>query len=332
MKESDYRNIWEATRANASCSAGSTLEEDGGPQYGAPDFAEMKKALDARIDSAEAPGRSAKAPEEGSQCTPRHSGKALKRSFIIAVCSAAAALALALTFGISYGSLLRSKEAALTEVFTENGQKTRTVLPDGTEVWLNSGSEISYNGLYGFRKRDVELKGEAFFKVAKDKRHPFIVHTSDYDVKAVGTQFNVSSYADDRASETTLLEGKVEISSRSGATYAFQTTLEPSESLSFDRASGSYSKASSDRAAFASAWKDNELVVAPNTTLKEFIKVLEREYNISFIINSDKIRKFTFEGVIKNSQLSNVLEIMSISAPISYSIDKNCVVLDLKKN
>jgi transmembrane sensor len=324
MKESDYRTIWESTRAKAPGGIGSTLCDEGGVQYGTPDLEAMKMKLDARIDASEAAG--------GSQCDPQRGKVVRKRRFIIAVCSAAACLALALAFGISYASLVGSRKAALTEVFTENGQKTRTLLPDGTEVWLNSGSMISYDGLYGFRKRDVKLKGEAFFKVAKDRKHPFVVHTSDYNVKALGTQFNVSSYADENTSETTLLEGKVEVSSPDGAAKTFQTTLEPSESISFDRASGSYSKSSSDRAAFAGAWKDNELVVAPNTTLDEFVKVLEREYNIHFIIKDDHIRKLTFEGVIKNSQLSNVLEIMSISAPISYSIDKNCVVLDMKKN
>lgn len=253
-----------------------------------------------------------------------------KRLKFIAIAASAACLALALVFGIEYARLAGGKRSAKTEVFTENGQKTKITLPDGTSVWMNSGSEISYDGLFGHRTREVSLEGEAFFEVAKDGRRPFIVHTSLYDVKAVGTSFNVSSYDEDRTSVTTLMEGRVEITSTDKAATEFKETLNPSEYLTYDREKGDYSRQVSERASFAAVWRDNELVVAPNTTLEEFVKVLEREYNIEFVINNDKIRQFTFEGVIKNSQLSNVLEIMGISAPITYRIEKNRVVLDLK--
>ncbi|HEX2935071.1 MAG TPA: FecR family protein, partial [Bacteroidales bacterium] len=89
------------------------------------------------------------------------------------------------------------------------GAKSKIILPDGTEVWLNAGSKLTYNMGYGQKTREVSLAGEGYFKVAKQKVKPFIVHTVKANIKALGTEFNVKAYPDEDFIETILVEGSV---------------------------------------------------------------------------------------------------------------------------
>ncbi|HEX3006263.1 MAG TPA: FecR family protein, partial [Bacteroidales bacterium] len=90
-------------------------------------------------------------------------------------------------------------------------QKSRLILPDGTKVWLNSGTTLKYRTDYGFKTRDIYLDGEAYFEVAKNRSRPFLVHAATIMVKALGTSFNVKCYPEENTIETTLVEGKVQI-------------------------------------------------------------------------------------------------------------------------
>ncbi len=98
------------------------------------------------------------------------------------------------------------------QVLTQNGSRTKLLLPDGSNVWLNSGSKITYNK--DFEKgdlREVNLTGEAFFDVVKNAKRPFIIHTAKMDIKVLGTRFNVKAYKDDKTTETSLIKGIVEV-------------------------------------------------------------------------------------------------------------------------
>src|SRR5258708_5365973 len=99
----------------------------------------------------------------------------------------------------------------INQVSTRNGSRTKIVLPDGSQVWLNSGSNLTYTKEFGTRLREVELSGEAYFDVVKNPEQPFIIHTRQIDVKVVGTAFNVKSYPGERRTETTLIRGRVEV-------------------------------------------------------------------------------------------------------------------------
>lgn len=96
-------------------------------------------------------------------------------------------------------------------VYADKGQRSNLVLPDGTKVWLNSDSKLEYDNTYGVKERKIRLTGEAYFEVAKDKEHRFLVSTGLMDVEALGTAFNVQSYPNEDEITTTLLEGKVKI-------------------------------------------------------------------------------------------------------------------------
>lgn len=144
------------------------------------------------------------------------------------------------------------------KVLVDKGQRASVILPDGTKVWLNSHTELTYNGDYGKGNRQVVLSGEGYFEVAKDTTLRFIVKAGEMEVEALGTTFNVKAYQEDRELTTTLFEGKVRTSVGKD-----EVILKPDESLSFDKSSRRMI-VSDDLAAYARMWKDNELVFRSN--------------------------------------------------------------------
>jgi len=213
----------------------------------------------------------------------------------------------------------------LYSVITEKGQKTTVILPDGTTVWLNSDSRLSYDMSYDINDRKVTLEGEGYFEVAEDQERPFTVHLANYCVTALGTSFNISAYSDEDRIITTLIEGKVRIHSD-----MIDTQLTEDQSITYDKTSNKYLKESEVQSYISGLWRNNELAVSPGTTLMELTVILERNYNIQFEFQDESIKKYKFEGIIKNSQLNNILELISLSAPVRYSIRGNKVILDRK--
>lgn len=118
------------------------------------------------------------------------------------------------------------------KVLVDKGQRASVILPDGTKVWLNSHTELTYNGDYGKGNRQVVLSGEGYFEVAKDTTLRFIVKAGEMEVEALGTTFNVKAYQEDGELTTTLFEGKVRTSVGKD-----EVILKPDESLSFDKSS-----------------------------------------------------------------------------------------------
>ena len=119
-------------------------------------------------------------------------------------------------------------DGRMQQVVVPAGQRVELRLADGTKVWLNSKSRLEYPSSFGRRSRRVTLCGEGYFEVAHDERKPFVVETGQYDVRVLGTTFNVYAYDNDRAAfETALMEGSVEVSSRSDASQ--RLVLQPNE-------------------------------------------------------------------------------------------------------
>ncbi len=114
-------------------------------------------------------------------------------------------------------------------VSTNNGSRTKLLLPDGSGVWLNAGSKLSYSKKMDGKLREVELEGEAFFDIVKDLARPFIIHTSKMDVKVLGTRFNVKAYEQDKTLETSLINGSVEIRLKNAPLKKY--TLKPNQKL-----------------------------------------------------------------------------------------------------
>ena len=210
------------------------------------------------------------------------------------------------------------------KVLVDKGQRASVILPDGTKVWLNSHTELTYNGDYGKGNRQVVLSGEGYFEVAKDTTLRFIVKAGEMEVEALGTTFNVKAYQEDGELTTTLFEGKVRTSVGKD-----EVILKPDESLSFDKSSRRMI-VSDDLAAYARMWKDNELVFK-GATMEEVAVMLDRLYNVKVRFASEKVKHYRFSGVIKNNSLDNVIELISLTAPIMYKKVGGEIIIEERK-
>lgn len=210
------------------------------------------------------------------------------------------------------------------KVLVDKGQRASILLPDGTRVWLNSHTELTYNGDYGKKNREVVLSGEGYFEVAKDSVSPFIVKAGEMEIEALGTAFNVKAYAEDKESTATLFEGKVRTSVGEN-----EVLLKPNESVCVNKVSRKMA-VSAEFADYARMWKDNELVFR-GETMEEVAVMLDRLYNVKVQFASERVKHYRFSGVIKNNSLENVVELISLTAPIVYRKVSGNIVIDERK-
>lgn len=210
------------------------------------------------------------------------------------------------------------------KVLVDKGQRASVILPDGTKVWLNSHTELTYNGDYGKKNRQVALSGEGYFEVAKDSTSRFIARAGEMEIEALGTAFNIKAYPEDKGLTTTLFEGKIRASAGTE-----EVVLKPDESLSFDKASRRVTVAG-DVGDYARMWKDNALVFK-GETLEEVAVMLDYLYNVNVRFASENVKHYRFSGVIKNNSLENVIELISLTAPIVYKKVDGEIIIDERK-
>lgn len=247
--------------------------------------------------------------------------KAPARSRILSIITRAAAilllpvLALLLYTNFSDKGLYTSNLCDL-EVQAPAGSRMHIELGDGTKVWLNHGSKLKYPYRFEGKIRKVSLTGEAYFEVARNEEAPFIVGTDRLEVKATGTAFNVSAYPGDNFVETTLVEGKVilyeSISNRE------IKALSPNECLKFNSQKNVYSLESVNTEKYT-AWKDG-LLVFKNDSIANIAKKLARWYNVEVEITNKKVEEYTCTATFTDETLPQVLELMTLAAPVSYKL------------
>lgn len=172
----------------------------------------------------------------------------------------------------------------LLQSHTPVAQTRQMVLPDGTVVKLNSCSALLYPNRFDGHTRSVYLMGEASFKVAHDKKHPFIVKTNDMQVTALGTEFNVSAYPDDRKVESTLIEGSVKVDCND---MHNSVILKPGQMMAYNRDTHKY-EVMTPNIADITAWQRGE-VVLKEKTLAQIFSILERKYPYSFHYSMHRI-------------------------------------------
>lgn len=244
-----------------------------------------------------------------------------------------AQLAAILAVGLFIGYFLNPEKKAAAPVYytslAPKGSISEMYLPDGTHIYLNSGSEIKYtiDGLEG--RREIFLTGEAWFQVAKMKEKPFLVHTPFYDVQVTGTTFNVKAYTNDKEVITTLEEGSVHIQSSKNLKLADETVLKPGEQLVYNKELKNVQIQEVNTKWFTS-WKDNKLVFI-NMSFKDLRTLLERKYGVEIEIADQSIIDYHYDGTIKNETIIEVLEILKQTLPIQYHIDGQKIVIQKKE-
>jgi transmembrane sensor len=175
------------------------------------------------------------------------------------------------------------------------GKRSTITLPDGTKIWLNSGSKLVYPSDFEPGKREVFLEGQAFFSVARDTENPFYVQTKDMNVKVLGTEFDISSYDDDDHSHAVLAEGSIELVTNKNALFGSKKTImQPGTRAVYGEVSKSLSISKVDIGEFVS-WKEGYLVFR-GTPLDEVLKKLSRYYKYDLSVQHAEAGKETFSG------------------------------------
>ena len=207
------------------------------------------------------------------------------------------------------------------------GQKSVMLLPDGTKVWLNADSKLTYAKNFGERGlREVLLEGEAFFDVVRNPARPFVVHTSDLTIRVLGTSFNVKSYSDDGHIETTLVEGKVEIDKPADLSHInSKVILRPNQKATFSKDSREID-IKEVAAGEAVAWRHDRLVFK-SESFSEVIKQLERWYNVSIHIEENEYLSCPLTASIEKESLEEILDFLAVTHKISFTISGDDVFI-----
>jgi len=208
----------------------------------------------------------------------------------------------------------RSSVVAYQEVSSPFGMSSRVDLPDGSSVWLNSGSKLKYPVVFAGVERNVYLSGEAFFKVHADKTHPFIVETEKLKIKATGTVFDVEAYSTDTITAVTLVEGVVDVS----IGRHINKKLQPNQRIVLNSLSRSYQITETD-AQHWGLWKDGILAFR-DEPLADVFKRISRTFNVNISVKDAVISRQLYRATFKGESLDEILRLLKMTAPIQYKM------------
>ena len=238
---------------------------------------------------------------------------------------------------------------AFVETLAPKGSKSLITLSDGTSIWLNADTKLRYSTDYGTKNRNIYLDGEAYFKVAKNKELPFLVHTSGITVTALGTVFNVKAYPEEKIIETTLEEGSVRIDpviKGKAKKAALSILLKPNQKAVYQKSGQEMSVKGSAQDEMVknepvaelksilakvdtttvsdirlyTSWKDSRWIFK-NEKLGSLAVKLERRYDVNIKFENEALKDFAFSGTLKEESLEQVLSALSYTAPIRYEIN-----------
>jgi transmembrane sensor len=252
-----------------------------------------------------------------------------------------------------------SPKMTYSELVVPMGSRVIFSLPDGTKVNLNAGSKLKYDNRFGIKDRVVQLEGEGYFKVTKDKERPFTVKTSQLSVQALGTTFNIKAYSEDKTIETTLIEGSVKIEGTTGKNKNEVRVLKPNQKLTFFKEDSTMVDNTTTPISAAKngnqpaqvqktiqiprivtenvniepviSWKENRWIFEKQS-LSQIAVELERKFDVQINFESERLKTFRFTGTILAEPIEQVLEVMSISAPITFKLKGKIVTLSENKN
>ena len=239
----------------------------------------------------------------------------------------------------------------ISSVATKNGNRTKVVLPDGTQVWLNAGSTLDYNiSIFNKELREVSLNGEAYFDVTKNEAKPFIIHTKKMDVKVVGTSFNVRSYNDEKIAEASLIRGSIEVTLKNRKDQ--KIILKPNEKISIntqdEQKEIKLKTGNTIPVKYNStipqivvkelkpnpvnhlipeiAWTQNRLYF-DDKSLEEIAPMLEKWFGKNVIIQNEALSKIRYTGNFETETIETVLSYLKLSRSFNFKVDTGTVVI-----
>lgn len=204
-------------------------------------------------------------------------------------------------------------EAPVTStLYAPLGSRISFSLPDGTQGWLNSGSSLEYSLPFS-NNRQLALRGEAWFDVAHNTEHPFVVASGNSKVKVLGTIFNLSSYPEEKYLEVVLEEGKVEFLTQE---LSEGVQMKPNERLVLSE--GLININETDASKY-SGWKEGKLIFRGDN-MDEVARRIARWYNVSVEVKDEALKAYIFRGIFEDDSLEEVIKYISMTSPIAYRI------------
>ncbi len=240
---------------------------------------------------------------------------------------AAAILVLSLTFTFMYNYFVSnnqsegvSEQVVMQEIKAAYGTRTKLHLADGTTVWLNSGSTLRFPvSFQDLNERRVELNGEGYFDVVKSEDQPFIVKTSQLGVKVYGTSFNVSAYSEYETMTVALNNGKVALVKESNSGMKELMVMKPNDVVEYDCLKNKLYHSSNSNLKKYTSWKDGYIVFYGDH-INDVARILEKWYNIDIEIKDKALMNYSFTATFADETLEQVLKLLSLSSPMSYTI------------
>lgn len=230
----------------------------------------------------------------------------------------AAIMMIPLLFALVWLFLWKAPEKSQTVVYQEIssplGMRSEVSLPDGSSVWLNSGSKLKYPVPFNGKERRLYLSGEGFFKVHSDPLHPFFVDTKYLEVRATGTRFNVEAYSEDSLTAVTLEKGKVGVN----IDRKINVGLRPDQRILFNSQTGTYDVSATD-AHERGLWR-NGILSFRDEPLEEVFKRVGRTFNVDIHIKDRSVAGQLYRATFENESLDEILRLLKLTAPIQYKI------------
>lgn len=214
---------------------------------------------------------------------------------------------------------------AMNVVCTPPGKNVNVILPDGSNVWLNARTRMEYPSSFEKGKREIKLDGEAYFEVAPDKDRPFVVHTAAYNIEVLGTKFNVEAYSFRDRAVTSLMEGSVKLTSSKNDMQSF--LLKPNH-LAYVQKGKFHSEKITDYSTYR--WKEG-LICFDNISFSELMKKFEQNFDVSIVIENEKIREHLCTGKFRQSDgVDYALRILQNNIKFEFSRVENTTMIYIK--
>ena len=213
-----------------------------------------------------------------------------------------------------------SEQIVMQTVTSRMGMVSQLALADGTKVWLNSGSELKFPVRFDGDKREVHLKGEAFFEVTKNENQPFRINANEFKVEVLGTSFNVINFDEENQSEVVLVTGKVKLTSENKDGNKDFGFLNPGQRAVYVKGEQKVVKNEVEVDKYIS-WRDGTLIFRDDS-MEEVAKRLSRWFNVEIVIVDPEIQSYIYKATFRDESLLQVLNLLKMSGPINYKISQ----------
>jgi ferric-dicitrate binding protein FerR (iron transport regulator) len=233
---------------------------------------------------------------------------------------------------------------AMNEIIVPKGSKTHITLADGTAIWLNAGSKLVYPKNFSMENREVYLVGEAYFKVVHSAKYLFVVHTAESEITDLGTTFNVKAYPGSLTTETTLIEGAVQVTLKNNP--EMKIMMKPKQKLVLNHGPETAEKGAvannklepkvmevfkitpygQTNDIIETAWVNDKLIFRQQR-FSELVKEMERRYNVSILIDDDAIKDYQLSGIFTTENVEQALTILQQIAPFKFKINNDRIYI-----